>query len=115
MKYLRDKREEVFKMAKIKLEGSDIWETVPVPTEEEKAVAERRYNEALEAVQEMILKNISNIKLSAEFEDGREPATMSELQKAVSNARTEELEAFASAKGKKHYLPFEDGYIVAIF
>lgn len=76
---------------------------------------DKKNREALEAVQEMILKNISKIDVQVEFEDGLEPAAMADLQKAVSDARTEELEAFVSAKGKKHYLPFEDGYIVAIF
>ena len=102
-------------MDRVKLEGSDIWEMMPVPTEEERNAAERRHNSALEGVREIIIKNISSIRLFACFEDGQEEATMTDLSLAVDTARTEDLEDFISSKGKDHYLPFEDGYILAIF
>lgn len=97
----------------VKLEGSDIWGCVNVPTAEEKAAAAEKHSQILQAVQEEILSNISNIKIVIECEDGKYPGTFRDLQFAVETARTEELEGFLSAGNKRLF--FEDGYISVKF
>ena len=93
----------------IKLEGSDIYGGKEMAAKEIVNVS-ADYNKALTKVQELILANVTTIKLSYESEDERRPATMQELMNALSLANTDELVKFADSKRKA--LMFEDGYII---
>lgn len=99
--------------ARIKLEGSEMWEMVSVPTEEEKKAAQERQEAALEAAQSAIIAHASTLSICYEAEDGEGIATMRELMLAVETARTEELEGFL--RGRVHRIPFEDGYLAVRF
>lgn len=88
----------------------ELWEAVP--GEDKKAAAER-HAEILKAVQDLIIANISSLRLTFESEEESRPATMRELQMAVSTARTEELERFLNSKDRSLF--FEGGYVTVKF
>ena len=58
-------------------------------------------------LEEKIVNNIHKIKITYEAEDEKRPATMMELQRAVSFA-TDEEKTRASITG---YLAYEDGHL----
>lgn len=63
------------------------------------------------SIEEKILANLANIKITYVAEDEKRPATMMELQRAISLAtEAEKHEAVNSG-----YIPYEDGYIVIKF
>lgn len=62
-------------------------------------------------IEEKIVNNINDIKITYVAEDEQRPATMMELQRAITLARPEEKEIAL----KKSYIPFEDGYITIKF
>ena len=67
-----------------------------------------------EKVQEWILANSNNLSLKFEAEDRTAEATMDDLQRAIALANEKELENFLEGNldGKKHFIYFEDGYLV---
>lgn len=66
-------------------------------------------------VQDMIFNNIATIKLHGEAEDGKFSVTIEDLVRAISLASERELELFLKPNRKRHYIPYEDGYIVVKF
>lgn len=94
----------------LKLEGSDIWSMVPIETPEQAEEARRKYAAILRRAQDMIIDHISTLAISYECEEGEEPATMADLQSALADARTDELEMFISKN--PHTLFYDGGYIV---
>ena len=62
-------------------------------------------------IEEKIIRNINNITLRYEAEDENRPATMRELQMAISLASpSEKITAVTS-----NHIPYMDGYIVMSF
>lgn len=62
-------------------------------------------------IEDKILTNLSNIKITYVAEDEKRPATMMELQRAISLA-TEMEKSEATNNG---HIPYEDGYIIIKF
>lgn len=62
-------------------------------------------------IEEKIIRNIDNITIRYEAEDENRPATMRELQEAISLASpSEKMGAVTS-----NHIPYMDGYIVMSF
>ncbi len=62
-------------------------------------------------IEEKVIRNINNITLRYEAEDENRPATMRELQRAISLASSsEKISAVTS-----NHIPYMDGYIVMSF
>lgn len=66
-------------------------------------------------VQDMIFENIATIKLHGEAEDGKFSVTIEDLVRAVGMASEMELESFLKPNRKRHYIPYDGGYIVVKF
>ena len=62
-------------------------------------------------IEEKIIRNINNITLRYEAEDENRPATIRELQRAISlSSPSEKITAVTS-----NHIPYMDGYIVMSF
>ena len=62
-------------------------------------------------IEDKVLANLANIKITYVAEDEKRPATMMELQRAISLATDmEKSEAVNSG-----HIPYEDGYIIIKF
>lgn len=70
-------------------------------------------NKVLNEVQNLIIANVSTIRLTYEAEDEKRAATMAELMEALNTASVEDLEKFLVCKNK--HLFFADGYISVKF
>lgn len=94
-------------MVRLKLEGSDIWEDVKIPSDEERDILNKQHKLLMEKVTDKIIDNINTIKINVVFEDESYSGKFDELQKAVKAATAKELETFLESS----YIPYEDGYI----
>ena len=63
------------------------------------------------SIEEKVIKNLNNISLRYEAEDENRPATMRELQEAISLASPSEKMAAVT----NNYILYMDGYIVMSF
>ena len=69
-----------------------------------------------EEAQNKIVRNISTLKFYIETEESKQDATMSLLVSAINMASERDLESFLNKPRRgKHYLVFEDGYMVVKF
>lgn len=72
----------------------------------ERAAAETRAENALKKANEFCLAHL-NAKITLFFEEGEEPGTLADLQRAISLASTEELEGLVQS----HSIHYDGGYL----
>ena len=87
-----------------KLEGNEMWEIYGSSEN-----TESRYADVLEDVQNWIFSNLDSLSVKFIAEDDVRLATISDLERAVNMAGTDDLERFM--KSRKKCLNYEDGFL----
>ena len=92
-----------------KFSNAENWEIYCISqskNEKEQAAAEAKA--AKKAAESFVLANIGNLEVAFTSEEGEAESSLSELEAAINQASTAELQAFLKTK----YVPFEDGTII---
>ena len=92
-----------------KYSDAENWGIYYTPqTKEEQETAKAEAEAVKKTVESFILENLNNLKLTYISEEGENTASLMELETAVNQARTPELQKFLVKK----CIPFEDGTII---
>lgn len=87
-------------------ENWEIYSRSSSKKEKEQALTEAEA--AKKAAENFVLSNIDDLEVAFISEEGEAESSLSELERAINQASTAELQAFLKTK----YVPFEDGTII---